>query len=364
MATSVKAHVISLTVCLVLAVSGVGLIVAAVLTNGAEHGRFTQCFSSERMDLAVLHGGFPNIIEMTDLKPSTLAALRSIPGVDAVKEVRGGLVHLFGAASTEELEAVALPDGGLPMVPLVAGSLPLKPSQVVMYEQTAKQLGVRIGDTVTFASAKGDPVNLRVVGLINIDVDHELLTKGTIGLNTQTAAQLFEPMQLQGLQITLDARTNATATRTAVAKTLGSDYSVYTRQDIAAKRSIEAEILTIALSVLGLTCILAATFISCTTYGRVNESCLKPAGELVAEHGRKALRRLLIFDRFVGLVISTASGVAMAAGLLVLLASMGADLPCMNVMSMTGITVLIPLAAYAFAMSTAPLPSMLKRRPR
>lgn len=363
MATCVRTHVISLTLCLIIAVAGSSLIVAALVVNGAEQGRFTQCFTSERMDLVVLPAGFPAVMGERAPSKATLNQLRAVPGVDVVREVRGGPVRLFDATPrTPALEAVTLPETGLPMLPLVAGSLPDAPSDIVLYEETAKELNVGVGSTVTFASAKGTPVRLHVTGLIDIDMDERMMPKGTVGMNTAAAAQLFQPMELQGLQVTLDTAASPTEVRNQTSALLGTGYSVFTRQDIAARRDIDAQVTTIALAVLGLTCILTAVIVSCSTFGRVRETYIRPADELVAAHGRSTLRRMVIFDRLVGLVIATASGVAMAAGLLVLLASMGADLPCTSVMSTTGVVTIIPIAAYAFAMSTAPIPLLMRRK--
>lgn len=363
MATCVKSHVVSLALCLIAAVTGSVLIVAALLNNGAEQGRFTQCFSSERMDLVVLPSSFPAAIDERPPTAHQLAKLRGIAGLNAVREVRGGPVHLFRAPPHGPgLQAVALPDSGLPMLPLIEGHLPASPSDIVLYQDTADRLNVGIGDTVTFASAKGTPVKLHVSGLIDVDMDARMMPRGTVGMSQQAAAQLFQPLELQGLQLTLDSGASPTAVRNAASAVLGTHYSVYTRQDIAARRAVDDQVTTIALAVLGLTFILTAVTVSCTMYGRLRESYVRPAEDVVDEHGKEPVRRLLAFDRLVGLVISAASGVAMAAGLMVLLASMGADLPCSSVMSMSGVAIVIPLAAYAFAMSTAPIPLLMKRR--
>ncbi|MFI6292989.1 ABC transporter permease [Nonomuraea sp. NPDC050790] len=350
-----------LAACLAAVVTGSVLIVTAWIGNGTESGRLTQCFSSERMDLAVLPAGFPAQGTPPPIPTQTIAALRTIPGVSAVREVRGGTVHAsWPQANATPMEVVALPANGLPMLPVIGGRPPAAHGEAVVDEETAASYGLGVGSTVTVTDPRGALVDLRVSGVLQVDMNKDMIVRGTLGLTPQTAATLVSPIRLSGLQVTLDSASLAGPVRDQVADRLGAGYTVYTRQDVAAKRSADAGVLSIVLATLGMTVTTVGAVASCSTLGRLRSYLRQSAGAQVATQGRRRIRRMMVYDRLIGFATATTAGAGLVIGTLVLLAGSGADLPCLSVFAISSTLMLLPLAAYGCAMVLAPIPALLR----
>ncbi|MBB5074708.1 ABC transporter permease [Nonomuraea endophytica] len=350
-----------LAACLAAVITGSALIVCAWIGNGTESGRLTQCFSSERMDLAVLPAGFPHEGEPPQIPGRTIAALRALPGVSAVREVRGGTVQAnWPLADATPMEVVALPANGLPMLPIVHGKPPTTDGEAVVDDATADSYGLQVGSTVTVTDSHGAPVHLRVSGFLQVDMDKSMIARGTLGLKPQKAAALVSPIRLSGLQVTLDSASLAGPVRDQVADALGSGYNVYTRQDIAARRSADAGVLSIALATLGMTATTVGAVASCATLGRLRSYLRQSAGAQVATQGRRRIRRMMVYDRLIGFATAATAGAGLVIGTLVLLAGSGADLPCLSVFAISSTLTLLPLSAYVCAMFLAPIPALLR----
>ncbi|MFI6900209.1 hypothetical protein ACIBKY_03050 [Nonomuraea sp. NPDC050394] len=350
-----------LAACLAAVIAGSALIMGAWIGNGTESGRLTQCFSSERMDLAVLPAGFPREGGPPQIPVRTIAALRALPGVTAVREVRGGTVQAnWPLADATPMEVVALPANGLPMLPIVHGEPPATDGETVVDDATAVSYGLRVGSTVTVTDPRGALVHLRVSGILQVDMDKSMIARGTLGLNPQTAAALVSPIKLSGLQVTLDSASLAGPVRDQVAGELGSAYTVHTRQDIAARRSADAGVMSIALATLGMTATTVGAAASCSTLGRLRSYLRQSAGAQVAVQGRRRIRRMMVYDRLIGFATAATAGAGLVIGTLVLLAGSGADLPCLSVFAISSTLMLLPLAAYTCAMVLAPIPALLR----
>ncbi|MFI9553939.1 hypothetical protein [Nonomuraea endophytica] len=350
-----------LAACLAAVIAGSALIVGAWIGNGTESGRLTQCFSAERMDLAVLPAGFPQEGEPPQIPGRTIAALRALPGVSAVREVRGGTVQAnWPLSDATRMEVVALPANGLPMLPIVHGKPPAADGETVVDDATADSYGLQVGSTVTVTDPRGAPVHLRVSGVLQVDMDKSMIARGTLGLNPQSAAALVSPIRLSGLQVTLDSASLAGPVRDQVAGALGSGYNVYTRQDIAARRSADAGVLSIALATLGMTVTTVGAAASCATLGRLRSYLRQPTGAQVATQGRRRIRRMMAYDRLIGFATAATAGAGLVIGTLVLLAGSGADLPCLSVFAISSTLMLLPMSAYVCAMFLAPIPALLR----
>lgn len=354
---NIRSHIVCLTLCLLGSLAGAAAVVGAVAANGAEHGRLTQCLAGERMDLVVLPAGFPGDGQAPTLPPEVAERVAAQPGIQHVRQVLGGTVH----AGARPLQAVAFPADGLPMLPLVSGRLPSKPTEAVLDRSTAASLGLEVGDALPTTGQRGNVSIFHISGLVTIDMDERYIARGAIGLQPGSTADLLGSAALNGLQVTVTDDAQPTEIRARITRALGPGPSVFTRQDIAARRTPDAQIVTVGLAVLGLTVLLFAAAVSTTTYGRLRETWRRSPKRTIAEHGVGPLRRLMTFDRLIGLPIALVSGLAIGAGLLVVLAGIGADLPCTGVYSIMSIAVLIPLATFVAAMALAPIPARLQK---
>ncbi|WP_344880123.1 ABC transporter permease [Nonomuraea antimicrobica] len=344
---------VNLVLCLVTTVIGTGFVIAGLMNDGAETRRLLQCVSPERADLVVLPVTLPGDLSAPRPPLGALADLESISGVDAVREVGGGVLRTV--APRAELQVIALPKEGLALLPLIEGSLPDGDGQAVLDHETARAHGASVGSTIRAGTA----APIEVSGIIDVDLDESMILRGTLGLTRTAAERLLGPLELQGLQVTLDPGAPPGVVRDQMSRRLGPGFEVYTWQDLAARRNVEAQIMSVGLTVLGLTALLMATGLGYGLYGRLRT----PWGsDPVAEHGRGAMRRLLTFDRaFAGALVPT-SGMAMATGLLVLLTGMRAELPCANVLAIWTAVALAPIAVTVFALRKAPIAALLRGR--
>ncbi|NUT38428.1 MAG: hypothetical protein HOV86_00445 [Thermoactinospora sp.] len=336
---------------------GAVAVAGALGLNGAEHGRFTQCFAGQSMSIVVLPAGFPGKDKAPELPPGTPAQVETVPGVSHVEEVYGGPLE----TGSRPLAGIILPEGGLPMLPLVSGTLPASARDAVLDRSTASALGLRPGDRFPVSGATGRTTDLRLSGIIGIDMDTRQIVRGAVGLGPQTARSLMGRPELNGMQLTVAGTATPSTVRDLVAAKLGPGPEVFTRKEFAARRDLDAQILTVSLAVLGLTVLLFAAAISSITYGRLRESWLRPPNKAIAKHGLGPIRKLMTFDRVIGLPIALISGVAIGTGTLVVLSALGADMSCTGVYSVLGLTVLIPTSAFFLAMFLAPIPSLLHK---
>ncbi|MFC7589345.1 hypothetical protein ACFQYP_40945 [Nonomuraea antimicrobica] len=93
MPRAVRSHMVNLVLCLVTTVIGTGFVIAGLMNDGAETRRLLQCVSPERADLVVLPVTLPGDLSAPRPPLGALADLESISGVDAVREVGGGVLR-------------------------------------------------------------------------------------------------------------------------------------------------------------------------------------------------------------------------------------------------------------------------------
>lgn len=358
----VRAHCWALALCLLGTLAGAFLVGAAIHSGGAAEDRFLQCFGAQRMDLAVVPTDMGTGTRPTP-EGAPLKRISSIDGVSSARAILTGPVWVRAEnTSAAAVQATLLPEGGLPLIHVIAGNLPRLPDEAVLDELTAKSLGVQIGDALMADDKAGTPVRLRLSGIVEIDVNQDLVRKGFLGVGSELAHRLVGQLTVGGIQVTLDPGQAPAPVRQHVARVVGPHYTVLTLQDVAAHRSADSQVLTLALAMLGVTSLLASMAIACTTSGRIQDTLQLDASHIIAKYGAAEIRRLIIFDRVVGVVAAIIAGIALTAGVLVLLSMMGADLPCSSVYSISVLTTLLPLIAFAVAISTAPVVALMRRR--
>ncbi|WP_214322794.1 hypothetical protein [Nonomuraea sediminis] len=334
--------------------AGAFLIGGAVHSGGAAEDRFLQCFGGQRIDLAVVPA------DMATTRPSLpefpLKRVAAIDGVASVRTVLSGPVKIQAEGSSATVvEATMLHKGGLPLIHVIEGDLPNRPDEAVLDEVTAKTLVVHVGSTLIADGKAGTPVRLRLSGIIQVDTNQDLLYRGVLGVGPELAQRLVGRLTVDSLQVTLDPAQALAPVRHRIAAVVGDRYSVLSLQDVAAHRSADSQVLTLALATLGVTSLLGSMAVACATFGRIHDTFQLDASHVIAKYGAAEIRKLLVFDRVVGLVTAIIAGMALTAGVLVLLSMMGADLPCASVYSISLVTTLLPVIAFSVAISTAPV---------
>ncbi|MFI6597167.1 hypothetical protein ACIBHX_12970 [Nonomuraea sp. NPDC050536] len=358
----VQAHCWALALCLLGTLAGAFLVGAAIHSGGAAEDRFLQCFGTQRIDLAVVPADMDTGTRPTPAG-SPIRRISSIDGVSSVRQILSGPVWVRAeGSSAAAVQAALLPEDGLPLIHMIDGSPPARPDEAVLDEMTAKSLGVEPGDTLITNDKAGTPLRLRLSGVVEIDVNADLMRKGVLGVGPELAHRLVGRLTVGGLQVTLDHGQAPAPVRQRIAQVVGPHYDVLTLQDVSARRSADSQVLTLSLATLGVTSLLASMAIACATSGRIQDTLQLDASHVIAKYGAAEIRKLIVFDRVVGLVTAIIAGMALTAGVLVLLSMMGADLPCSSVYSISVLTTLLPVIAFGVAISTAPVVALMRKR--
>lgn len=356
----VRAHFWALSLCLLGTLAGALLIGAAIHGGGAAEDRFLKCYGGQRLDLAVLPAE-----TATSTRPQlpwpSIKQVAAVDGVASVRAILGGPVRVkTEGSSPAEAQATVLPAGGLPLIRVIDGALPTRPDEAVLDEVTAKTLVVHVGSTVIADDKSGRPVHLRLSGIVDVDMNQDLLYRGVLGVSPELAHRLVGRLTVGGLEVTLDPEQVPGPVRQRIAQAVGARYSVLTLQDVIAHRT-DVQVLTLALATLGVTSLLASMATSSTTSGRIQDTLKLDASRIIAKYGAHEIRKVLVFDRVIGLIAAIIAGIALTAGILVLLSIMGADLPCTSVYSISVLTVVLPVVVFAVAISTAPVVALMRK---
>ncbi|MFI6599449.1 hypothetical protein ACIBHX_24620 [Nonomuraea sp. NPDC050536] len=358
----VRAHCWVIVLCLLGTLAGAFLVGAAIHSGGAAEDRFLQCFGRQRLDLAVVPADTATA-GLPSLHGSLVKQISSIDGVASVREIYSGPVWVRSeGSSAAAVGATLLPEGGMPLIHVIDGNLPALPDEAVLDELTAKSLVVRVGSTLIADDKAGTPLRLRVSGIVEVDVNEDLVHSGVLGVGPELAHQLVGQLTVGGLEVTVDPAQTPAPVRQRIAQVVGNRYSVLTVQDVTARSNADSQVLTASLATLGVTSLLASMAIACATAGRIRDTLQLDASHVIAKYGAAEIRKLIVFDLVVGLVAAIIAGMALTAGVLVLLSMMGADLPCTSVYAISVLTTLLPVITFGVAIYTAPVVTLMRER--
>ncbi|MFB7636138.1 ABC transporter permease [Streptomyces sp. NPDC056149] len=271
--------------------------------------------------------------------------IRALPGVTGVRADVTGAATLAGKDGEPigngwQNRAVNYQpgkDGKDPRYPLVQGRGPAAEGELALAETTAKAAGVRVGDTVRFAT-DGPVLTKKLVGIVATD-DPAVTAGGSLALfDTATAQKLYlHPGQFDELVVAAAPGTDQRALTAKVRELLPADRAAATSgHDLAAEQARRIAEQNSALSKTLLTfagiALFVGVFIIANTFTmlisqRSREIALLRA---VGASRRQVVRSVLAEAGLLGLVSSVvgfALGTGIAVGLRAVLDAGGAGFP-------------------------------------
>ncbi|MET9292356.1 FtsX-like permease family protein [Streptomyces sp. NPDC003077] len=281
----------------------------------------------------------------TALDNALAAKIRALPGVASLRASVNGHATVAGkdnqpiGDSWRNLAANYQPgpDGKDPRYPLASGRGPAGPGEIVLDTGTAETGGLKLGDSVRFAT-DGPALHKKLVGLVNTD-DPQVTAGGSLALfDTATAQRLFlSPGKYDEFVVAATPGTDQHKLTADVRALLPKDKAQATSgADMAAEQSRWIEQSNESLSKTLLTfagiALFVGVFIIANTFTmlisqRSREIALLRA---VGASRRQVVRSVLVEAGLLGLVSSVigfALGTGIAVGLRAILNANGAGFP-------------------------------------
>ncbi|MEU9121927.1 FtsX-like permease family protein [Streptomyces sp. NPDC048506] len=271
--------------------------------------------------------------------------IRALPGVASVRSDVTGQATLAGTDDQPigngwQNHAVNYQpgaDGKDSRYPLVQGRGPANGNEIALAESTAEAAGVRIGDTVRFAT-DGPVLKKKLVGIVATD-DPQVTAGGSLALfDTATAQQLYlHPGQFDELIVSarpgtderaLTAKVRAVLPKDRATAASGSDLAAEQSRMIAQQNSaLSQTLLTFAGIALFVGVFIIANTFTMLISQRSREIALLRA---VGASRRQVVRSVLAEAALLGLISSVvgfALGLGIAVGLRAVLDANGAGFP-------------------------------------
>ncbi|HEX4813961.1 MAG TPA: ABC transporter permease, partial [Nonomuraea sp.] len=187
-----RAHRLRLLLTSLAIMLGVGFIAGTFVLDDTIQAGFARKVTADagKVDVAVLpkdHGGV--------LPEEVLDRVRAVAGVAEAHGLVRAPAPLLGkdgrAVGSRPTTAVSIVRGPLDRTTIVAGTGPGTDDQAaVLDENTARNEGFRLGDTITVLGHDQREHRFRLVGLLDPGVDQELAFTGAVGFTTATAQRV------------------------------------------------------------------------------------------------------------------------------------------------------------------------------
>ncbi|WP_307827347.1 FtsX-like permease family protein [Planomonospora sp. ID82291] len=340
-----RAHKLRLLLTSLAIALGVGFIAGTfVLTDTIQAG-FTQKFAAagDRIDVAV----FPKAGERGGKEPSLSAAvLDKVRGVDGLADAQGlvrGTAALLGkdgkAAGDRPTSGVSIPEGRLNRTVIASGAAPRNGGEAVLDEGTAERHGFRVGDTIAVLDAEEVRHEFRLVGLIDLSLDQNLVYTGAVGFTTETARSMTGVEGFHEIDALAAEGVGQEELRASVAAALGSGVTVKTGEayaaDMARANGADDDVITMGLLMFGLVAMFVAALVIYNTFTilvaqRTREMALLRC--IGATRGQ-VFGSIVLESAVVGLLSSGLGlllGYGLGAGALAVLSSLDVPLPAVT----------------------------------
>ncbi len=278
-------------------------------------------------------------VDRDPLPADVVDRVRDLPGVADVLPVADGqgLLEVDGDAVVPTGASLLSSYSPEPFGAFVVreGRAPRSAGEVAVDVATARDAGVRVGDTV--AVLTDDRTDLRVVGLVGF-ADADGMPGATVALVSLAQAQAMLDLdgRLSELLVTTDDGQTVDEVLGTLRAELGDGYAVASAQDTAAASAAAAQeqlgslgmVLT-AMSAAALlvgALLIANTFAIVTSQRRREIALVRAAGATAGQVTRAVLGEAVLIGAL-GSVLGTGSGILAADGLRVVAGAFGTDLP-------------------------------------
>ncbi|MDP9396324.1 MAG: ABC transporter permease [Actinomycetota bacterium] len=286
--------------------------------------------------------GPPGTTAVTSVPEEVRAAVATVDGVEAADgDLTVNGVQLIGRDGKVVGSAGGAPGVGTNWyvsegspLSLEEGRAPERAGEITVERGTAEKAGVAVGDSVRVLLPQGQPVEARVVGIMNFEGN--LLGATLVAFNTATAQDLLlEPGRWTSVVVTADDGLDPTRLRERVTAALPGDYTAKTAEEVAAEAQVGlADFLTfinVFLLVFAGIALFVGSFIILNTFSMLVAQRTRELALLRALGARRAqvVRSVLLEAAVVGLVgsaLGLAAGVLLAYGLEALFGAFGLEI--------------------------------------
>ncbi len=286
--------------------------------------------------------GPPGTTAVTSVPEEVRAAVATVDGVEAADgDLTVNGVQLIGRDGKVVGSAGGAPGVGTNWyvsegspLSLEEGRAPERAGEITVERGTAEKAGVAVGDSVRVLLPQGQPVEARVVGIMNFEGN--LLGATLVAFNTATAQDLLlEPGRWTSVVVTADDGLDPTRLRERVTAALPGDYTAKTAEEVAAEAQVGlADFLTfinVFLLVFAGIALFVGSFITLNTFSMLVAQRTRELALLRALGARRAqvVRSVLLEAAVVGLVgsaLGLAAGVLLAYGLEALFGAFGLEI--------------------------------------
>ena len=345
----VLAHKVRLGLSAVAVLLGVAFVAGTLIFTDTLGKAFRDLTSATAADVTVTQRtsfdttfGPPGTTAVTSVPEEVRATVAGIEGVEAAD----GDVTLNGVQLVGKDGKVVGSAGGAPGVgtnwyasegsPLSVeeGRPPERTGEIAVERGTAEKAGVGLGQSVRVLLPKGQPVDARVVGIL--DFEGNLLGATLVAFDTATAQELLlEPGRWTSVVVTAADGTDNTTLRDRVSAAVPGDYTAKTAEQIAdeAEGGL-ADVLTfinVFLLVFAGIALFVGSFIILNTFSMLVAQRTRELALLRAlGAGRTQVIRSVLLEAavvgVVGSVLGLGAGVLLAYGLQALFGFFGLDL--------------------------------------
>jgi putative ABC transport system permease protein len=341
-----RAHKLRLLLTSLAIALGVGFIAGTfVLTDTIQAG-FTQKFAAagDRIDVAVFpDAGKRGGQEEPSLSPSVLEKVRGADGLADAQGLVRGTAALLGkdgkAAGDYPTSGISIPEGRLNRTVITSGAVPRNGGEAVLDEGTAEEQGFKVGDTIAVLDAEEARHEFRLVGLVDLSLDQNLVYTGAVGFTTETALSMTGSAGFHEIDALAAEGVSQEELRASVVAALGGGFTVKTGEaymaDMARTNGADDDVITMGLLMFGLVAMFVAALVIYNTFNilvaqRTREMALLRC--IGATRGQ-VFGSIVLESVVVGLLSSGLGlllGYGLGAGALAVLSSLDVPLPAVT----------------------------------
>ncbi|MGA5824345.1 ABC transporter permease [Kitasatospora sp. NPDC094028] len=295
--------------------------------------------------------------ETPTLPASVVAEVAAVPGVKAAH----GQVSLQNLTVVDKDNKPVGPTTGAPttgqnwyddpQVHLVQGHAPTGPGGIVLDQASARHKNIRLGDPLHILTPAGSMPGT-LVGIVTFTSGNPGVTMAYVDTATAQKALLGKPDQFTGITVDTAPGTSHTTAQAAIKATLGTGYSVATKEEQAqtAAQQISSFLSVVTMALLGFAglAVLVGIFLILNTFSMLVAQRTRELGLLRAlGAGRGQVMRAVLTEALllgvIGSTLGLGAGIGLAVGLKSLISGFGVDL------SGTALVInpVTPVAAYA-----------------
>jgi len=341
------AHKLRLGLTALAVVLGVGFIAGTFVLTDTMNAAFNQLFAdvTKGVDVVVRSSNAFEGLSGGERKPMSESVLAEVRGVDGVAQASGSVE---GIAQIVDKKGEAITPSGPPTlgvswssgpgdaVSIRDGRPPEAPGEVMIDASTATKYGFEVGDRVEIL-ARGPARPFELAGIVGVGEADNLAGATLAVFDIDTAQKLLgKPGELSTIEVAGDADLSAGALRSRIAEVLPKGIEATTGQSVADEQATALQqglgFFNTALLVFAGIALFVGAFIIFNTFSIVVAQRTKELALLRAlgASGAQVMTSVLTEATLVGLaasVIGLGAGIAIAAGLRVLLDAFGISLP-------------------------------------